>query len=206
MTSVYATISVVFNITNRRGRSVLLLMSTGLMMAAMLSACGDGATTVPPAAIAATTTSVTPGEPTVAQTLQSLAAQGKLPQLDITNSLTGTDANGNGVRDDIDAYIAALTDTAAQKAALTQLGKAIQGTLTVDTTSAPALAATSLALNQAATCVWSVYSTGQSLKVHTLQEISINTQQRLVAYEKYNTARDGAVVPSLSGNTCTTGT
>lgn len=156
-----------------------------------IAGCGGGSSNVPAAAPA-----------TVAQTLQSLQSQGKLPTLDTSATVAGTDSDGNGVRDDLDKYLAALPDTAAQKNALTQLAQAIQASMLVDTTSAAALTATSLALNRADTCVWAVYSAGQSAKVQAIEELSVNTKTRLVAYEKYNAARHGAVVPSLSGSTC----
>ena len=40
------------------------------------------------------------------ETIEELEAAGALPKLDRTDSLTGTDSDQNGVRDDIDAFIA----------------------------------------------------------------------------------------------------
>ncbi|MEO6923282.1 MAG: hypothetical protein ABI142_05605 [Bryocella sp.] len=122
--------------------------------------------------------------------------------MDTSNSLTGTDANGNGVRDDLDAYIAGLKDSPVQQKALTQLAQAIQATLSVDLTKSTALAAASLNINRGVTCVWQTYTADQHAKVQLVQELSINTLTRLNAYEKYNAARNGAVIPSLSGSTC----
>jgi hypothetical protein len=137
------------------------------------------------------------------QTIQALQASGQLPMLDTSTSLTGTDSDQNGVRDDLDTYISGRKDTPVEKKALTQLAAAIQSTLTVDTTNASALAATSLALNRADTCIWQQYKgNNPSLQTHTMEELSINTQVRLVAYEAYNAARNGAAIVSISGNTC----
>lgn len=48
---------------------------------------------------------------------------GVLPKLDYSDSYQGEDKDQNGVRDDIDAYIASLPDTEVQKRSLTQLAK-----------------------------------------------------------------------------------
>jgi len=139
---------------------------------------------------------------TVAQQFAQLQTEGKLPTLDVSSTVTGTVTNGNGIRDDLNNYIASLTDSAVQKNALIQVTQAIQAAMTVDTTNAAAVATVSLNLNRADTCVWSVYSSGQSTKVMVMEELSVNTLNRLEAYEQYNAAGDGAVVPSLTGNTC----
>ncbi len=123
------------------------------------------------------------------QTFQALQASGQIPVLDLTTSLTGTDADGNGVRDDLDKYIAGLPDTAAQKKALTQLAQALQTTLTVDTTNSSALAAVSASLFRGDTCVWQQYSSGQQ-------------HAKAMAYDNYNAARNGAVVTPPTGTVC----
>jgi hypothetical protein len=136
-------------------------------------------------------------------TIQSLQASGQLPVLDVTTSLTGTDADGDGVRDDLDKYIAALPDSAVQKKALLQLAAGIQATLSVDATSSTALSAASMALNRGDACVWQMYAgASPTLRVHTLEELTINTQPRLVAYEGYNAARTGATVTAPTGTVC----
>ncbi|MEO6965106.1 MAG: hypothetical protein ABI076_04315 [Acidobacteriaceae bacterium] len=139
---------------------------------------------------------------TPAQILQSLEAQGKLPTLDTTQTLQGTDSNGNGVRDDLDKYIAALPDTAAQKKALIQLAKAIQTTLTIDTTNAAALSAASLALNRGTACIFQVYPANQPAKAYLMEELTVNTMMRLKAYELYNAARNGTTVAMETSSVC----
>ena len=170
---------------------VIIVLGSGLVMTGISGCSGSTPATSLP-------TSSTP-----LQTIQALQAAGKLPVLDVTSSLTGTDSDNNGVRDDLDTYIGGRTDTAIQKKALTQLAAAIQTTLTVDTTSASALAAVSLALNRADTCIWQQYKGNHpTLQANTMEELSINTQTRLIAYEKYNAARNGAAIVSISGTTC----
>jgi hypothetical protein len=138
---------------------------------------------------------------TVAEQLATLQQQQKLPTLDVSATVTGTDADANGVRDDIDQLIAAVPDTAIQKKALTQLAQAIQSSLSVDISDSSAVGVVALNLNRADTCVWSVYPSGQTAKVLMLEELTVNTPTRLGAYEAYNAARDGASVSSIAAAT-----
>ena len=148
-------------------------------------------------------TSATNSSQTPAQAFQSLQQSGVLPTLDVTNTVQGTDSNGNGVRDDLDAYIASLPDSNTKKKALTQLAAAIQDTMTVNTTNSTALAATSSTLNLAVNCVWYQYGSPQAHeKVMLIEELSVNTMTRLNAYEAYNSARNGSATALASGNTC----
>ena len=166
-----------------------------------ITACGGGGS-----AASGTTggsgTGTGTGE-TAVQALDRLQAQGLLPTLDVGTAIAGTDADANGVRDDIDRFIAAQSDTPAQKAALTQLAKAIQTILTVDPTDTTATATASSASMRSVACIWSAYPASQaSTKVHTLQEITVNTQQRFTAYVAYSAARNGATLTLPTGTVC----
>jgi hypothetical protein len=176
----------------------LAVSSSFLLMLALLG-CSSSSSTSP-------TTVVTPpatGMPSTAlQTFQALQSSGEIPVLDTTAALTGTDANSNGVRDDLDKYIASLPDTVAQQKALVQMAQALQSTLTVDTTNATAMGAVSTALNRGDSCIWKSYASGQSAKAMTMEEFTMNTMARLAAYEKYNAARNGAVIQPPTGSTC----
>ncbi|MEO6924458.1 MAG: hypothetical protein ABI142_11585, partial [Bryocella sp.] len=132
----------------------------------------------------------------------ALEAQGKLPTLDITQTLLGTDSDNNGVRDDLDKYIAALPDTADQKKALIQLAKAFQSTLAIDTTNAAALTSASLALNRGVGCIFQVYPANQPAKAYLMQELTANTLMRLQAYELYNAARNGTTTTMQTASVC----
>ena len=167
----------------------------------LLVACSSSAPT------AATTTPTptptpTPTTQSVPDTLRNLQASGALPTLDLSITVSGPDSNNNGVRDDLDKFIAALPDSATQQKALTQFAQAVQTMMTVDLTNPSAVTAASLANNRAVSCIWQSYPSGQHKKVVLMQEISVNTFVRLKAYEKYNAARNGAVIPSLAGSTC----
>ena len=140
---------------------------------------------------------------TPAQVLQGLEASGDLPTLDITTSLTGTDADGNGVRDDLDKYVAGLADSSAEKKALIQEAQAIQASLVVDLTQQPQLLVVRTNMARAVNCVWTVYPKGeQHEKVALIQELSINTLTRLKAYEAFNSSQNGITQTLLDGSTC----
>lgn len=142
--------------------------------------------------------------PTVEQQLQALEQKGTLPQLDVTSSVTGTDSDANGVRDDLDKIIAAQPDTTAQRAALTQLARSIQASLAGSSSDSAAVAATSSMMNRAVACVFSQYSdaTKAAGQVKWIQEISVNTLPRLAAYEAFNHAMSGSVTHSATGAVC----
>ncbi|MEO6803412.1 MAG: hypothetical protein ABI197_09245, partial [Granulicella sp.] len=174
-----------------RTSPTFLAKAVALLPLLLLAGCSGSAPTVnstPPT-----------GAVSVPDTLRNLQASGVLPTLDTSSTIAGPDTNSNGVRDDLDTFIAALPDTAAQQKALTQFAQALQIMMTVDLTSPSAIGAASLANNRAIGCIWQSYSSGQHKKVLLVQEISVNTLTRLQAYEKYNAARNGAAIPSLAG-------
>jgi hypothetical protein len=172
----------------------VLLAAVGTVL---VSACGGGGDS------GAGSTPPPPVVVSMATTIASMQAAGTLPTLDVSATVVGTDADANGVRDDIDRFIAALPDSAAQKSALTQLAKALQSTLSADTTGNASTAAVSAALARGVTCIWSRYDRDHApVKVQTLQEITVNTKLRYDAYRAYNVARNGSVVSLPKGVTC----
>ena len=149
--------------------------------------------------------SVTPPIPTsplsADASLHQLQFQGKLPTLDVSSSLLGTDSDGNGVRDDIDKYLAGLPDTVAQKKALTQLAQAIQSTLIVDRTNATDLAKVTNSISRAEACIWRQYAPSQPTQDDAVEALTINTKVRLATYEQYSAAVNGSVIQSVAGST-----
>jgi delta 1-pyrroline-5-carboxylate dehydrogenase len=186
-----------------RSTSLTLLMKAVAMLPLLLLTACSGTPPAAPATVTTTPPVTTPSTGlSVPDTLRSLQASGALPTLDTSTTVAGPDTNSNGVRDDLDKFIAALPDTAAQQKALTQFAQAVQTMMTVDLTSPSAVSAASVANNRAVGCIWQTYPSGQHKKVLLVQELSVNTLTRLQAYEKYNAARNGAVIPSLAGSTC----
>jgi len=164
--------------------------------AAALMACGDGQSS---------------GAPPAGESLESavarLEASGELPMLDRTDSLAGIDANGNGVRDDIERYIEKkYTEPALRRAAM-QNARALQETLLVDKTSEAALDAVSERGSRATTCGARVFTGPDGLKSYLqmsaeLESMTSNTKKRLKAYLDYSRARSGSVSTMPEGDTC----
>ena len=134
------------------------------------------------------------------EAVAKLEASGDLPSLDRSSSLAGPDANGNGIRDDIDSWIQRHMASAAQKAALAQGARATQRTLTVDVGNEAALRAVVVEQHAAIKCA--VRRGVASTDLMTLQGLTANTKERASAYMKYNEALDGSVVESPEGDGC----
>ncbi|WP_157758975.1 hypothetical protein [Cystobacter fuscus] len=119
------------------------------------------------------------------------------------DDLLGADKDGNGVRDELDAYIDAKPDTAAQKKSLRQLSAALSGTLIVDTTRQAALHEAASRLNAGINCVFSHYDAETATKrAAEMEKVSVDTRARVDAYTRYNTARSGSVMALPEGDTC----
>jgi translation initiation factor IF-1 len=115
-----------------------------------------------------------------------------LPALDRSADINGPDANNNGVRDDIEVWIASLSITETQKKAAMQSIRALQRTLVVDSTDRLALQSSSDQLAASAVCRGDVFAPnfhdGSSLK-SKIEAITANTHERARRYVDYNKAR-----------------
>lgn len=169
-----------------------------LVLAASLGACNSGSNDS-----STTPANATPANATPAETIRSMEASGALPVLDRSASLAAPDADGNGVRDDVERYIAQLPDAQVEKRALTQLSRALSAAITADTANDAQLRAAGGALVDSINCVWRVYPAEvASDKVEAIRKVTINTRERFEAYGRYNRARSGSVVTLESGDTC----
>lgn len=127
-------------------------------------------------------------------------SSGAIPILNRDATVTGVDANANGVRDDIDQYINSLPDTVPQKAALTQSATALGIALTVNTADPIALNAAATKVMNSTICLYSVYGTVQaSQKGGDIEKFTVNTRTRLAAYEAFNTALSGSTAKIPTG-------
>lgn len=130
------------------------------------------------------------------------AAQG----LDRGATLKGTDANANGVRDDIEVVI--VRDyTGSQVAAAMQTAKAFQKAVVVDATDKPALRGVNHEISLGINCLFSTFAGGNISKnpaqvAQELESLTTNTKPRMLAYLRYNKALDGTVSSLPEGNTC----
>jgi hypothetical protein len=146
-----------------------------------------------------TTTSPT----TVAEALQAADKSGDYPALNRDTTIAGPDTNNNGVRDDIDAYIASLPDTAPQKAALEQASAAITTAMTADATNQNALTDASRKIANASACIHARYdSTTASSKNAEMEKLTVNTKERFTAYGNFSAAISGTSFVLPQGDGC----
>ncbi len=173
-----------------------------LMACALLSACRGGGTEQASQAPTSPPPTTVP-QPSVSEAVVAAESSGRVPMLNRDSTVAGPDSDRNGVRDDIDQYIAALADSTVQKRALAQQAAAIGGALTVDTTNASALLTTSTALMNGTLCLHAVYAPEQaSRRGRDLEKMTANTMTRLQAYEKFNSAMSGTTTKLQEGGGC----
>ncbi len=166
----------------------------GAALILALSGCGGGSGSSPAA----------PSTPTsLANAILQAESTGAVPKLNHDNTVLGPDVNGNGIRDDVDLYIAAQPDTPAQKAALSQMAVALQASMAVDTTNNAARLAVSTKIGKGITCLFTVYGDPVGgRKSDDIEKITVDTMTRLHVYEKYNQAMSGSVLVQLPGSGC----
>lgn len=114
------------------------------------------------------------------------------------------DTDNNGVRDDVDAYIAKQGYTAPQLKSVQQIAKAQADILLVDIGNQDALRSSDLILQKSINCVFSKFpDTGQSaVVIKNIEKITANTNARVEKYIKYQIAMNGKVLASPQGDTC----
>jgi hypothetical protein len=174
----------------------IIQLMLGLCLVTLLSACGGGSSTVSPSTMVMVPT-------TTAEAIKAADQSGALPALNRDATVVGIDADGNGVRDDIDTYIAALPDSAIQKLALSQMSAAIGKAITTDTTNQSAMLAASKQIAAAAACLYARYDTTTAGKKSAdMEKLTINTKTRFQAYDKFNAALSGTTFVLPQGNGC----
>ena len=130
-----------------------------------------------------------------------------VPRIDRSDTLLGTDADSNGVRDDIDAYLSATYTSSGQLSAATQMAKAMRNTLKVDPTDRLAVKLVDRQNSRAIHCLYSKFEGGTVSKepsrvVSEIESMTSNTKKRLLAYLKYNRALDGTSSSLPDEDTC----
>lgn len=166
-----------------------------------VAACGGGSDS--DVANNANSSPVSPGGNP--QTVADLENQGLIPVLDRSATVAGPDENGDGIRDDIGRYIDSRFTDPTQKNAAAQLSKAIQNSIVLDPTDLDALNQSRLEISQAVSCVFSIAaqpSFNAAEVVETIEALSTNTKERLIAYLAFNDALQGSVTTSPNGSTC----
>lgn len=175
-----------------------------LLLAAWLSACG-GNTTPSNTDGTPSSGSPAPASPTLAEQIKALEDSGRLPKLDRSGDLRGPDTNDNGIRDDIDAWIAALPITDVQKKAAQQAARVRQAELLVDRNNKAELDKLGDLSMASVSCLADIfmpeYQKGFDLGGQ-IEAITANTKQRAKQYLAYNRAVSGSSGRLPEGNTC----
>lgn len=181
------------------------------MLALLLAACGGGK--APPQA-ASPPESQRPQERSLKDQLDALEKQGALPALDRSTDIAGPDTNGNGVRDDIDAYIATLPVSEPVKKAARQVARVQQKSLLIDLKDQPALLRLADAEAASTACMSSTILSGVAPELQSkvlrdghaitlkIEAITVNTPERAERYLAYMRALHGTTTTYLSGKVC----
>ena len=127
--------------------------------------------------------------------------------LDRGPTLEGVDVDGNGIRDDIDAFIGSNYSTEPQRRAASQLAAHFQKTILVDKSDRAALKRQSVLGARAVGCVYDRFNGVDGSKqaaavVWELEAVTANTRARLKAYWAYSKGLDGTVISMTEGDTC----
>lgn len=128
-------------------------------------------------------------------------------ELDRSASLAGVDANKNGIRDDIDHYIAVLADKKGydkpQVKALQQNARSMQELITVDVKSSKEVDAAERRDMDAINCLFDHLNEKDVIATSKqLEKLTANTKQRFLAYLKFSHELSGSVISISTGDTC----
>lgn len=108
-------------------------------------------------------------------------------------TLEGIDSDHDGVRDDVQRYIAVTyVSSATSRAAITQFDRAIEAALRGPATKENSLAAAHLS-DRALECGWNLYGRQFNTMRKALEAELLNTNLRLHAYEQYDLQLGGEV-------------
>lgn len=176
-----------------------------LILVAALQACGGGGSSS-----AATEEESNNDKPTIltpAQKVAQMEDSGELPKLERGESLQGIDANDNGVRDDIEAYLSKKYPQPELKAPALNLAKAIQSSLAADLENKDAVRGINNVMTLANSCIYETVRNNKtdirpSQLTKEIESITTNTKSRLLAYLDFSTASSGMVFTHKRDGNC----
>jgi hypothetical protein len=131
----------------------------------------------------------------------SLTVQTVLATLDRSTGVAGTDANGNGVRDDIDQVIAGFALSPNQTKAATQYAAALQ-TAALNTVDSNSAFNNAVEIQRGQECMAQQIGPGYTTYARQLRAFTFNTQQRVMAYINFEHNIGGTVFPRITGTIC----
>ncbi len=146
--------------------------------------------------------------------LAALEKAGELPMLDRSTDIVGPDADRNGIRDDIDAYIAALPVSEPVKKAARQRARVQQKIQTINLNDWSELLSLADASMASTACMSSSILEGVPAESQSkilreghaitfkIQAITANTPERADRYLAYTRALDGTTTTYPTGRVC----
>jgi hypothetical protein len=141
----------------------------------------------------------------LASQIEALERSGKLPKLDRSSDIKGPDADNNGVRDDIDAWIAVQPITEPQRKALRQTARVLQRKVLVDLNDKAALDELGVQTSAHVDCLHDSFapdSVTASAYRARIEAITANTRERAKRYLAYNRAVSGSWGTIPRGDNC----
>lgn len=165
----------------------------GLVALGVLTGCGGGGGGA-----------ATPAAEPTATVMTKLQTSGAVLSLDRSTTVAGTDANGDGVRDDVTAWIGTQGYAGDLPKAAAQLAKAYQSVLTVTLTDDAAVRAARLASSDAVECIMQKSPSIEAgyKVVADLRRVTVNTDARVKAYLSYVELVNDTVARAPQGDGC----
>lgn len=140
------------------------------------------------------------------ETIEELEASGAVPKLDRTDSLTGTDVDQNGVRDDIDAFVTREYSSEPEWKAATQTARALQKGLLVEEGDVNSAKAIMRETARGIDCIYEKFPVGSPKSAaqvsRELEALTTNTKARLLAHLRFSKTLDGTSWSSPGKGTC----
>lgn len=123
------------------------------------------------------------------------------------NAIRGADLNNNGIRDDIDAYIAKQSYSTAQLSAVARYARWIQSAVTFASVNREDARIIALEDGKAIDCIYEKFQFPDSPdKAATIavkiESLTVNTPVRKKSYQKFNELISGMAFQLPQGNTC----
>ena len=145
----------------------------------------------------------TPAKPT-SEVIASVSASTLSLDRAAASTVAGTDANKDGVRDDVATWIAAQNYGSTQAGSVNQLAKAYQTALTVSLSDDTAVRASRLASSDAVECIMQKASSVEAgyKIVSDLRRVTVNTEARVKAYLDWVAKANDTVVRAPEGDGC----
>lgn len=140
---------------------------------------------------------------TVADALSDMEAQGVISRApDLDDPLEGYDIDQNGIRDDVDAWIAEKTLPPAAEEALQEYAEALSGVFTLDTTVSQDVDDFNRLAAKSMTCLVDTLGQPAYQLFDQLETLLFNTPERARTLDQLSAASSGSVISLPRGDAC----